>query len=274
MTERTLAQFDSYDDMLELFTQYGMLSLFAPVFPLAPLLAYLNNLQEARADAMKICALQRPIPDKVSGLGAWNNAFEVMGYASVLVQAGLIGVATAQADWPAGLSPVARIVLVLLLEHAVLALKFVVEAQMSDVPQSVTMRVMREQMLRPQIVWAALRSAHDQGQGSARLQEAGPRRASRAAGASGSRRTSGATPAAVASETTFSDAHLLSANQSGHDRGEGLCARPTGMSTAGLQTAERPLSAHLQACMLLSPQKWTPLPCFMHRASWPACTHC
>lgn len=168
--EASLATYDPYDDMLELFTQYGLLSLFAPVFPLAPLLAYLNNLQEARADAIKICALQRPRPEKVSGLGAWNSAFELMGYASVLTQAGLIGVATSQADWPAGLPAIARAVMVILVEHLIIALKVIVDAQVADVPESVTLRVMREQMLRPQIVWAAMRATSAATTGGARRQ--------------------------------------------------------------------------------------------------------
>ena len=42
-----------------LVAQFGYLALFAPAFPLAPLLAFINNVFEIRIDAVKFCTIYR-----------------------------------------------------------------------------------------------------------------------------------------------------------------------------------------------------------------------
>lgn len=52
------------DDYMELLLQYGYLSCFAVAFPLAPLLAFLNNLFEGRVDRLKLSTCRRPLPSR------------------------------------------------------------------------------------------------------------------------------------------------------------------------------------------------------------------
>jgi hypothetical protein len=47
-------------DYLELILQYGYVTMFAVVFPIAPALAYLNNLMEAKVDFLKLANCRRP----------------------------------------------------------------------------------------------------------------------------------------------------------------------------------------------------------------------
>ena len=54
------------DDYLEMFIQFGYVTLFSSAYPLAGLCALLNNLIEVRSDAFKLCFIhQRPFPERV-----------------------------------------------------------------------------------------------------------------------------------------------------------------------------------------------------------------
>ena len=63
---KELAQsgYNQSDDYMELLLQYGYLSCFAVAFPLAPLLAFLNNLFEGRVDRFKLSKCRRPYPSR------------------------------------------------------------------------------------------------------------------------------------------------------------------------------------------------------------------
>jgi hypothetical protein len=62
----------SFDQFNEMAVQYGYLALFAPAFPLAPLLAFINNIFEIRIDAIKFCAIhQRPRFRQAEDIGTW-----------------------------------------------------------------------------------------------------------------------------------------------------------------------------------------------------------
>lgn len=64
---------ETFDDFLELFTQFGYVFLFSSVYPVAALWAFLNNVIEIRADAFKLCQLsQRPMSRRVKDIGAWQ----------------------------------------------------------------------------------------------------------------------------------------------------------------------------------------------------------
>jgi hypothetical protein len=58
--------------------QVGFVLCFSEVFPLAPLVALLNNLCLLRLNALKICyTRQRPIAQKVGGIGVWEDVVQV-----------------------------------------------------------------------------------------------------------------------------------------------------------------------------------------------------
>lgn len=65
--------------------QYGFVVFFVAGFPLAPVLALINNLVELRVDAYKITNhFRRPIPKKVPGIGAWMGILQAMTYVGVV----------------------------------------------------------------------------------------------------------------------------------------------------------------------------------------------
>ncbi|VDQ12429.1 unnamed protein product [Trichobilharzia regenti] len=64
---------DPTDDFLEMFIQFGYVSMFAGIFPLAGLLAFVNNLIEIRGDAYKLStSYQRPFAKFASNIGVWQ----------------------------------------------------------------------------------------------------------------------------------------------------------------------------------------------------------
>lgn len=65
--------------------QFGFLTCFVAVFPLAPLFALLNNLIEIRIDAKKLVVdSRRPLAQRASSIGIW---FQII---SSLVKIGVV----------------------------------------------------------------------------------------------------------------------------------------------------------------------------------------
>lgn len=71
--------------------QYGYVIFFVAAFPLAPLLAFINNVAEIRIDAQKyLLHSRRPIPKTVSGIGAWNGVLQAATYLGIITNASLV----------------------------------------------------------------------------------------------------------------------------------------------------------------------------------------
>ena len=90
--ESELCEYDVDDDFIELFVQFGRVALFAAAMPIiAPLSAFVNNLVEARTDALKLLtASRRPRIESASGIGAWVFAFRCIAALSVVTNVALV----------------------------------------------------------------------------------------------------------------------------------------------------------------------------------------
>ena len=75
-----------FEDYLELMVQFGYATLFSAAYPLAPLLAMVNNYVELRVDAWKLCQQTRRA-EAVSAetIGTWQLIVEVMSTLAVQV---------------------------------------------------------------------------------------------------------------------------------------------------------------------------------------------
>lgn len=72
--------------------QFGFITLFVASFPLAPLLALINNIIEVRVDAWKLTTqFRRPVAAKAHSIGAWHEILNGIAVLSVVtnVSAGL-----------------------------------------------------------------------------------------------------------------------------------------------------------------------------------------
>ena len=79
------------DEYLKLVLQIGFITMFVSAFPLAPLLAFLNNLIEVRLDAKKfVCDTRRCVSKKSKGIGIWHNVLTVVANIAVITNSFLI----------------------------------------------------------------------------------------------------------------------------------------------------------------------------------------
>mmetsp|Transcript_9261 Transcript_9261/g.10559 ORF Transcript_9261/g.10559 Transcript_9261/m.10559 type:complete len:1032 (+) Transcript_9261:154-3249(+) len=80
-----------FDDYLELALQFGYVTLFVSAFPLAPMLALLNNVVETWVDASKVCLLsRRPSLPKAQDIGTWLTIFTILNYLSVVINSAIL----------------------------------------------------------------------------------------------------------------------------------------------------------------------------------------
>jgi anoctamin-10 len=67
-------------------TQFGYVTVWSIVWPLAPIFAFINNYIELRTDALKICKhVRRPIGDRVESIGSWLETLVSLPSASLLI---------------------------------------------------------------------------------------------------------------------------------------------------------------------------------------------
>uniref|UniRef100_A0A803W3Y0 Anoctamin n=1 Tax=Ficedula albicollis TaxID=59894 RepID=A0A803W3Y0_FICAL len=131
----------TFDDYLELFLQFGYVSLFSCVYPLAAVFAVLNNITEIYSDALKMCRVyKRPFAEPTASIGVWQLAFETMSVISVVTNCILIGMSP-EVD---ALFPDSKMDLVLtvaLVEHLLLAIKFIMAFVIPDKPREIQMKL-------------------------------------------------------------------------------------------------------------------------------------
>ncbi|NXK87361.1 ANO9 protein, partial [Formicarius rufipectus] len=77
--------FSLFNEFLEMTIQYSFTTIFVAAFPLAPLLAFINNLFEIHLDAMKMMRLhRRMVPRKANDIGIWLQVLEAIGILAVI----------------------------------------------------------------------------------------------------------------------------------------------------------------------------------------------
>ena len=80
-----------HDDFMELWLQFGHVFLFAAIYPLAAVIALLNNITEFYADKYKLIRLARkPRPLAVRDIGGWYLAFRLTAIISITSNCALI----------------------------------------------------------------------------------------------------------------------------------------------------------------------------------------
>lgn len=95
LLQKRQAQYkDTFADYKEMMIQYGYVALYSPIFPLAPVFAWLNNVIESRSDFFKLVSThsyQRPIVHHARrGIGAWEHVLVGFSVAAVIVNCALV----------------------------------------------------------------------------------------------------------------------------------------------------------------------------------------
>lgn len=89
--ESILDDYNTYDDYLELYIQFGYVVLFSSVAPMTAFWAILNNVIEIRLDAYKLCSFfKRPFARRTKNIGAWQLAFETLAVIAVMTNCGIL----------------------------------------------------------------------------------------------------------------------------------------------------------------------------------------
>ncbi|XP_073830259.1 anoctamin-6 isoform X1 [Musca autumnalis] len=84
-----------FGEYLEMVIQFGFITLFGLAFPLAPLLALINNVIEVRLDAVKMLKfIRRPVAQRARDIGVWFNIMTVVTKIAVASCAMIIAFST------------------------------------------------------------------------------------------------------------------------------------------------------------------------------------
>ncbi|KAL9924394.1 anoctamin 8 white walker isoform 3-T4 [Glossina fuscipes fuscipes] len=139
----------TFSDHLEMLVQMGYVVLFSAAFPLAGICALINNLMEIRSDAFKLAHVhQRPFGQRVANIGTWQNALSLLSLAAVIVNCALIGLSGQVSRlWP-GLTTVQTIILIVTLEHIMLALRSALTWLLPELPSWLAAEIARAEHCR------------------------------------------------------------------------------------------------------------------------------
>lgn len=139
--ERTISEYS------ELVIQFGYVVLFAAAFPLAALFALLNNLIELRADAFVILhAYRRPVPLHSSVIQTqWDWILKGLSYAAVLTNCALMMWTSRSLGRSFELSSYGTLLLIVVVEHLVLALKLAIAYIIPDTPSVIVRNTLQRE---------------------------------------------------------------------------------------------------------------------------------
>jgi hypothetical protein len=88
---RMPAAAESFEDYMELVVQFGFVLIFAPAFPLAATIAFLNNLIEIKSDSVKMLRLmRRPLSKYSRGIGVFRVFFLIILIVAIVVNGAII----------------------------------------------------------------------------------------------------------------------------------------------------------------------------------------
>lgn len=146
--EACQVSYTTFADYSALVVQFGLIIFFAAIFPLAPLIALLNNLVMIRLRAYKICyTMQRPLSHKCSGVGVWEDILQIMSVMGVLTNLALFGLTSdVLREHLSALGSVGVAVLLFVFEHAMLFFKYWLYTSIPKVPSSVLRLQMNQAM--------------------------------------------------------------------------------------------------------------------------------
>nr|XP_019014019.1 uncharacterized protein I206_00096 [Kwoniella pini CBS 10737]OCF52800.1 hypothetical protein I206_00096 [Kwoniella pini CBS 10737] len=89
--ELALPDYTLFTDYAEMVTQFGYVTIWSIVWPLAPLFALINNYVELRTDALKICKhVRRPVGDRVETIGSWLETLSIISWIGAITNSTLI----------------------------------------------------------------------------------------------------------------------------------------------------------------------------------------
>ncbi|XP_006462231.1 hypothetical protein AGABI2DRAFT_206493 [Agaricus bisporus var. bisporus H97] len=89
--EVALPEYDLFADYSEMVIQFGYVVLWSTIWPLAGVMAFINNIVELRGDAFKMTVHhRRPIPTRADSIGPWLEALSFLAWLGALTNSALV----------------------------------------------------------------------------------------------------------------------------------------------------------------------------------------
>eukprot|EP00615_Pteridomonas_danica_P014832 CAMPEP_0114382610 /NCGR_PEP_ID=MMETSP0102-20121206/4209_1 /TAXON_ID=38822 ORGANISM="Pteridomonas danica, Strain PT" /NCGR_SAMPLE_ID=MMETSP0102 /ASSEMBLY_ACC=CAM_ASM_000212 /LENGTH=489 /DNA_ID=CAMNT_0001538439 /DNA_START=18 /DNA_END=1488 /DNA_ORIENTATION=+ len=150
----------TFKDYGEMVIQFGYCTLFVAAFPLAPLLALVNNWIELRIDGWKLCEIhRRPYAVGAEDIGTWFWFLDIMSTLAVVSNMALFVFTGTQLNmW----SSTEKVVFFSVMEHVLLCLKFLIAVIIPDVPADVEEHMAREAFIISKVVHNIADDAEDE----------------------------------------------------------------------------------------------------------------
>merc|ERR1711916_76261 len=143
--------FEEYNEMI---IQFGYITLFASAFPLAPILALINNIVEIRTDAYRLLtSTQRAESNGAEDIGVWYGILQFLGIISVITNCLLIGFSSTvildvvEVDDNKYRTYLNVFIVVVALEHFLILTKYLISFFTPDVPGKVRKEIAKQQIM-------------------------------------------------------------------------------------------------------------------------------
>uniref|UniRef100_UPI00398F2FA5 anoctamin-7-like isoform X2 n=1 Tax=Pristiophorus japonicus TaxID=55135 RepID=UPI00398F2FA5 len=130
------------EEYTEKVLQYGYQMLFSVSFPLAPLLFFITILIDIRVDAKRLLGLyKRPIAFMAQDIGHWLTILDLLNGVAIVTNACVIAFNT---DFGRERPFYEQLIILIVIEHIVFVVKFLLSTMIPDVPQRILLAIRRE----------------------------------------------------------------------------------------------------------------------------------
>jgi hypothetical protein len=141
--------------------QLGFVTIFAPAFPIAPLIAVIVNAISIKGELNMYCYYgRRSIAKGAAGIGAWQSIIEFVSTVAVIVNAGIVfftADAALKTAWFAGFTDFEKFGIVIILEHILIGLKMLLQGVITDIPDWVTKEEYIRETLKDEVLYKVTR---------------------------------------------------------------------------------------------------------------------
>lgn len=150
----------TFQDYAGAVIQYGYATMFISSFPLAVVMAVINNYVQLRIDAWKLCQeYRRPEPRSQEDIGSWYDILEIISFCAVLTNSGIIaftGTIFINSTW------IMRVWIFILMVALILGAKFTFAFMVPDVPDEVNIQLERQDFIISKVLYDAVDDFDDE----------------------------------------------------------------------------------------------------------------
>ena len=139
----------SFEDYSDLVIEFGFITLFISALPIAPLIAFINNVLELRRDAHLLCYGFRREPHRTArDVGSW---FSVLQFTALLSGITNVALVVFVSDTLSHVNMDRRLLIFFVAEHAIFATKVWIAKHVPSEPESIAQTVKRQDFLISQL---------------------------------------------------------------------------------------------------------------------------